>query len=55
MDGYVELQCCSNYSFLRGASHIEEMLVAAQALGLDTLGITDWNTLAGRFCQASRQ
>ncbi len=47
MDGYVELQCCSNYSFLRGASHIEEMLVAAQALGLDTLGITDWNTLAG--------
>ena len=31
---YVELQVTTNYSFLRGASHVEELLVAARALGL---------------------
>ena len=44
---YVELQVTTNYSFLRGASHVEELLVAAKALGMDTLAVTDRNTLAG--------
>lgn len=47
MPGYAELQVCSNYSFLRGASRIEELLLQAHALGLDALAITDHNTLAG--------
>ncbi len=47
MPGYVELQVTSNYSFLRGASHVEELFVAAKALGLPALAITDHDTLAG--------
>jgi len=44
---YVELQVTTNYSFLRGASHVEELFAAAQALGLAAVAITDHNTLAG--------
>ena len=44
---YAELHVTSNYSFLRGASHVEELLLAAKALGLEALAITDRNTLAG--------
>ena len=44
---YTELQVTTNYSFLRGASHLEELLVTAKALGLQALAITDRNTLAG--------
>ena len=47
MPDYIELQVTSNYSFLRGASHIEELLIAARALGMENLAITDHNTLAG--------
>ena len=47
MSGYVELQVTSNYSFLRGASHVEELFVAARALGLSALAVTDHDTLAG--------
>jgi error-prone DNA polymerase len=47
MPGYVELQVTSNYSFLRGASHVEELFVQAKALGLQAMAITDHNTLAG--------
>ncbi len=47
MPGYVELQVTSNYSFLRGGSHVEELFVAAKALGLPALAITDHDTLAG--------
>ena len=47
MPSYAELQVCSNYSFLRGASRIEELLLQAKVLGLDALAITDHNTLAG--------
>ena len=47
MTGYVELQVTSNYSFLRGASHVEELFVAAKALGMSAMAITDHNTLAG--------
>ena len=44
---YAELQVTSNYSFLRGASKVEELLLAAKLLGYHTLAITDRNTLAG--------
>ena len=44
---YVELHVTSNYSFLRGASHTEELLLQAQALGMDTLGLTDRASFAG--------
>ena len=47
MSGYTELHVTSNYSFLRGASHVEELFVAARALGLSALAVTDHNTLAG--------
>ncbi len=45
--GYAELQVTTNYSFLRGASHIEELLATAKLLGHEALAITDRNTLAG--------
>ena len=45
--GYAELQVTSNYSFLRGASHVEELMAQAKFLGLPAIGITDRNTLAG--------
>src|SRR3954453_2260386 len=44
---YVELQVTTNYSFLRGASHIEELAAQAAMLGMPALGITDRNSLAG--------
>jgi len=44
---YAELQATSNFSFLRGASHPEELIAAAKALGLEALAITDRNSLAG--------
>ncbi|GAB4093532.1 error-prone DNA polymerase [Flaviaesturariibacter terrae] len=44
---YTELQITSNFSFLRGGSHPEELLACAASLGYDTIAITDRNTLAG--------
>ncbi|MFL5289140.1 MAG: error-prone DNA polymerase, partial [Rhodopila sp.] len=44
---YVELQITTNYSFLRGASHIEELVAQAAMLRMPALGITDRNSLAG--------
>ena len=44
---YTELQITSNYSFLRGASHVEELLAQARLFGYDAIAITDRNTLAG--------
>ncbi len=44
---YAELQVTSNYSFLRGASHPEELALQAAALGHTAIAITDRNTLAG--------
>ncbi|TCC90109.1 DNA polymerase III subunit alpha [Pedobacter frigiditerrae] len=45
--GYCELQITSNFSFLRGASHPEEMVQQAAAFGYPKIAITDVNTLAG--------
>lgn len=44
---YVELQVTSNFSFLRGGSHSEEMVDRAVALGYRAIAISDRNTLAG--------
>ncbi len=44
---YAELHCVSNFSFLRGASHAEELVERARALGYAALAITDECSLAG--------
>ena len=44
---YAELHCLSNFSFLRGASHAEELVVQAKELGYAALAITDECSLAG--------
>lgn len=44
---YSELQVTSNFSFLRGASHPDELMIQAAALGYKKVAITDRNTLAG--------
>ncbi|MFZ4120549.1 MAG: error-prone DNA polymerase [Caulobacterales bacterium] len=42
-----ELAAATNFSFLRGASHPDEMVLSAKALGLSALGVADRNTLSG--------
>ena len=44
---YAELHCLSNFSFQRGASHPEELVVRAAELGYAALAITDECSLAG--------
>ena len=47
MTDYAELAVTTNFSFLRGASHPEEMVLAAEQLGLAAIGIADRNSFAG--------
>jgi error-prone DNA polymerase len=53
---YAELHCHSNFSFLDGASHPEELAEEAHRLGLTALAVTDHNGLYGvvRFAEAAR-
>jgi len=44
---YVELQVTSNFSFLRGASHPDELVDRAHTLGHRAIAVTDRNTMAG--------
>lgn len=44
---YAELDVTTNFSFLRGASHADELVAQAKALGLAAIAVTDRNTLAG--------
>jgi len=44
---YAELDVTTNFSFLRGASHPEELVCRAAALGYRALAITDVNSVAG--------
>jgi error-prone DNA polymerase len=44
---YAELHCVSNFSFLRGASRPEELVIQAAELGYSALAITDECSLAG--------
>ncbi|MGD9862607.1 MAG: error-prone DNA polymerase [Pseudodonghicola sp.] len=45
--GYAELCVTTNFTFLTGASHPEEMIARAAELGLEAIAITDRNSLAG--------
>ena len=47
LPGYAELHCRSNFSFLSGASHPEELVVRAHALGYAALALTDECSVAG--------
>jgi len=47
MSDFAELAVTTNFSFLRGASHPEELVLQAKALGLAGIGVADRNTLAG--------
>ncbi|WP_290636947.1 error-prone DNA polymerase [Aquisalimonas sp.] len=44
---YTELHCITNFTFLRGASHPEELVARAAELGYDGLAITDECSVAG--------
>ena len=44
---YLEFAVASNFSFLRGASHPEELMMQAQAIGISGLGLCDRNSVAG--------
>jgi error-prone DNA polymerase len=52
---YAELHCHSNFSFLDGASHAEELAEEAARLGLEALAITDHDGMYGivRFAEAA--
>ncbi|WP_030226458.1 error-prone DNA polymerase [Actinoalloteichus caeruleus] len=52
---YAELHCHSNFSFLDGASHPEELVAEAVRLGLEALAVTDHDGLYGvvRFAEAA--
>ncbi|MGK5684606.1 error-prone DNA polymerase [Actinoplanes sp. URMC 104] len=54
---YAELHCHTNFSFLDGASHPEELAEEAARLGLDGLAVTDHDGFYGvvRFSQAARE
>ena len=45
--GYVPLWVKSNFSFLEGASHPEELVLQAQAYGLRALAVTDRDSVSG--------
>jgi len=45
--GFAELCVTTNFSFLRGAAHPEELAFQAKELGLAGIGVADCNTLAG--------
>ncbi|MBL8307333.1 MAG: error-prone DNA polymerase [Rubrivivax sp.] len=47
MPGFAELHCRSNFSFLSGASHPEELVARAQGLRYAALALTDECSLAG--------
>ena len=44
---YAELHCLSNFSFLRGASHPQELVTTAAELGYAGLALTDECSVAG--------
>jgi error-prone DNA polymerase len=54
---YAELHCHSNFSFLDGASHPEELVEEAARLGLEAIALTDHDGMYGvvRFAEAARE
>jgi error-prone DNA polymerase len=53
---YAELHAHSNFSFLEGASHVDELVMRALELGYDALALTDHDGLHGamEFAQCAR-
>ncbi len=47
MSAYAELAVTTNFSFLRGASKAEELVIEAKAWGIAGIGIADRNSVAG--------
>jgi len=47
LPAYAELHCLSNFSFLRGAAHPDELVLRAHALGYAALAITDECSFSG--------
>src|SRR3972149_12279105 len=47
LPAYAELHCLSNFSFLRGASHPEDLVARAHQLGYSALALTDECSFAG--------
>ena len=56
MPPYTELHAHSNFSFLEGASHVDELVLRALELGYETLALTDHDGLHGamEFAQCAR-
>ncbi|MGH8920642.1 MAG: PHP domain-containing protein, partial [Acidimicrobiales bacterium] len=54
---YAELHCHSNFSFLDGANHPEELVEEASRLGLDAIALTDHDGMYGvvRFAEAAKE
>ena len=55
---YAELVTATNFSFLRGASHPQEMVAQGAELGMRAIGIADRNTFAGvvrAYAEAKRR
>ena len=54
--GFAELHCHSNFSFLDGASTVEDLCERAAQLGLTSVALTDHNGLYGavRFATAAQ-
>src|SRR5437870_2685357 len=47
MTAYAELHCKTNFSFLEGASHPDELAAAAKEHGYAALAVTDRDSVAG--------
>ena len=47
MTAYAELAVTSNFSFLRGAAHPQEMVARADELKLAAIGVADRNSFTG--------
>jgi error-prone DNA polymerase len=56
VSGYAELHCHTNFSFLDGASHSEDLVARASELGYAALAVTDHDGFYGvsRFWQAAK-
>src|SRR5580698_1088516 len=54
---YAELDVTTNFSFLRGASHPDELVYRAAELGYTAIAVTDINSIAGvvRAHQAAKE
>ncbi|HYJ26005.1 MAG TPA: PHP domain-containing protein, partial [Acidimicrobiia bacterium] len=57
VSGYAELHCHTNFSFLDGASHPEDLVERAIDLGYEALAVTDHDGFYGvsRFWQAAKE